>query len=103
MLALKSGIDWKLNKTAIEFRAERYFCALWPVKHHITFWIFHDGGITDPSGRLLGRGLASYVKLRTLADVDDTLGDLVAQAYRTEGPRPLKRSRRRSSSQQKGQ
>lgn len=97
ILKLDPGIAWKLNKTTIEFRAERYFCALWPVKGHITFWIFNNGGIEDPCGRLLGKGRASYVKLRTRADVDDTLRDLVAQAYRTEGLRPLKRPRRSAS------
>ena len=42
---LESGtqIVGKLNKTTIEFRAERYFCVLWPVKHHISFWIFNNG------------------------------------------------------------
>ena len=96
LLALDPKIVWKLNKTTIEFRVERYFCALWPVKRHITFWIFNNGGIEDAHARLMGKGRASYVKLRSLADVDEILLDLVAQAYRTEGLRPLKRRRNAS-------
>ncbi|MDE2817316.1 MAG: DUF5655 domain-containing protein [Chloroflexota bacterium] len=94
ILELDPQIAWKLNKTTIEFRAERYFCALWPVKRHITFWIFNNGGLKDPQERLQGKGRASYVKLCSLADVDEVLRDLVAQAFRTKGLRPLKRPRR---------
>ena len=97
ILELDLHIAWKLNKTTIECRAERYFCALWPVKRHITFWIFNNGGIADPQGRLLGSGRATYVRLHTLDDVDEILNDFVAQAYRTEGLRPLKRPNRRTS------
>ena len=82
----------------MEFRAEHYYCALRPVERHISFWIFNNGSIADSQDVYLGRGRASYVRLRTLDDVDGILEDLVTQACRTEGLRPLKRPRRRATS-----
>ncbi len=45
ILNLDTRIAWKLNKTAIEFRAEHYYCALRPVERHIPFWIFNNGDL----------------------------------------------------------
>ena len=42
ILSLDPKITWKLNKATVDFRAERQFCSLWPVKSHVTFWITND-------------------------------------------------------------
>ena len=89
ILELDAQIAWKLNKTPIEFRAERYFCVLWPVKHHISFWIFNNGDISDPEARLHSKRRASYVRLRSPDDAHETPMNLVMHAHRTEGVRPL--------------
>ena len=97
---LESGtqIVGKLNKTTIEFRAERYFCVLWPVSNtHITFWIIQEwrdleAPAVTPAGqgtRTLRRAEGHPATLTTTAPMD-----LVRQAYRTEVP-PLAATRPR--------
>ena len=91
ILELDAQIAWKLNKTPIEFHALQYSCALRPVSHRNTFWTFKNGDLEALAARLSGRGRASYGRLKSPGDVDETPMDLVRQAHRTEGLRPLKR------------
>ena len=89
VLELDAQIAWKLNKTPIEFHAWQYSCALRPVKHHNTFWTFNRGNLEGRTARLLGRGRASYIRLKSPGDVDETPMNFVGQGHRTEGLRPL--------------
>ena len=88
VLELDPQIAWKLNGTTTEFRAWRYFFALRPVKHRNTFWTLNNSNLEAPAARLLGKGRASYLGLKSPGDVDETPMDLVRQAHRTEGLRP---------------
>ena len=90
ILSLDPKISWKLNKATIDFRAERQFCSLWPVKNHITFWITNDGSVPDPENRLKGNGRTANLKLNSLADFDEAVKELVHGSFKTEGLRPLK-------------
>ena len=87
---LESGtqIVGKLNKTTIEFRAERYFCALRPVSHRITFWTFKNGDLEAPAARLLGKGRAPCVELKSPGDAHEAPMDLVRQGASHGRPAP---------------
>lgn len=91
LLALDDRISWKLNKATIDFRAERQFCSLWPVRSHITFWITKTDDIDDPGERLTGEGRTANLKLKEASDFDDEVRALLAASFRSEGLRPLKR------------
>jgi hypothetical protein len=89
VLELDVQIAWKLNKTPIEFHAWQYSCALRPVKHRNTFWTLNNSNLEGRTARLLGKGRASYIRLKSPGDVDETPMNLVGQAHRTEDLRPL--------------
>lgn len=90
ILSLDPNISWKLNKATIDFRAERQFCSLWPVKNHITFWITKTDDVQDPNSRLKGEGRTTNLKLYKVSDFDDELKNIIRASYKSEGLRPLK-------------
>ena len=89
VLELDAQIVWKLNKTPIEFQAWQYSCALRPVKHRNTFWTLNNSNLEGRTARLLGKGRASYIRLKSPGDVHETPMVFVGQGHRTEGLRPL--------------
>lgn len=84
------NVNWKTNKATIDFRAERQFCSLWPIKNHITLWLTKTENVHDPQKRLRGKGRTANLKLSTNKDVDSYLKKLIRQSYKFEGLRPLK-------------
>ena len=88
ILELDAQIAWKLNKTPIEIHPLQYSCALRPVSHRNTFWTFKNGDLEAPAARLLGKGRAPCVELKSPGDVHESQMDLVRQGASHGRPAP---------------
>ena len=73
------------------FEAPDPFCFYMAGKNHVTFGFHFGTSLKDPDSLLEGTGKnIRHVKLRTVADLEQSLRELVLAAARLKGKAPMK-------------